>query len=130
MEASAMIETEVRPVPTYPVERVTKPKLSELLRLGSIDTDQAFFVLSNGLNAFCAVGTILHASGRSVVASMNLQKEVRLVFGGAVDAPQPCPVPHCDRTYNMTAIMTVTHLNDYHEWTRTRIADWLESIGY
>ena len=37
--------------------------------------------------------------------------------------------PACDNNTGPSIIYTVVqHLNDYHEWTRDQIADWLETL--
>lgn len=36
-----------------------------------------------------------------------------------------CPANHCATTVNLSDM--VIHLNDHHNWTRERIADWLEA---
>lgn len=36
--------------------------------------------------------------------------------------------PACDDTTGWSLTNTIIHLNDDHEWTRERIADWLETL--
>lgn len=33
-----------------------------------------------------------------------------------------------DIRYTGSVLITVTHLNDIHKWTRERIADWLDTL--
>ena len=39
-----------------------------------------------------------------------------------------CPEKGCQLHHTTTLL--VTHLNDDHQWTRERIADWLEGLGF
>jgi len=44
----------------------------------------------------------------------------------------PCPVDDCDGGHEDTESSLddmIVHLNDYHEWTREAIADWLDARG-
>ena len=38
-----------------------------------------------------------------------------------------CPVEGCKKRLLLSAM--IVHLNDHHEWSRERIADWLEENG-
>jgi len=39
-----------------------------------------------------------------------------------------CPKSKCRGKYKADLASMIQHLNDYHKWTRERIADWLDSL--
>jgi hypothetical protein len=44
-----------------------------------------------------------------------------------VGSSRPCPVDGCKKRLLLSAM--IVHLNDHHQWSRERIADWLEENG-
>jgi|SRR5579872_6705475 len=108
-------------------------KLSEAIRLGSLLSPQIFGELENH-NGTCAMGAAFKAIG--------YDNKIRIV------KPPPewesllfshCRCPECDRLLtlpeserripthktSLLLVVIVSHLNDYHEWTREAIADWV-----
>jgi hypothetical protein len=101
-------------------------QLSEAIRLGSMLKPQAFHGPSRWLrlaqeSATCALAAAAEAAGDSEL----------FVFGW--DARWPVTVlrvvcPACSDHPVMDVVSCVAVLNDYHQWTRERIADWVETI--
>lgn len=115
-----------------PVETVTKPKPSEMVRLGSIGTKQGYHHYCNvENNTYCAVGAMMKAVGFPVETATPAG-----MYGFLQDyslwksADYPCG--HCSISGGRTSSIFVitTHLNDEDKWSREKIADWLDSIGY
>lgn len=62
---------------------------------------------------------------------MHLMVYLRNAFPKAWDLKLVCPavdgcVPECNVHIKRNLFLTVAHLNDYHKWSRDRIADWLD----
>lgn len=99
---------------------MTTIPLSEALRLGSMATEQAFdemYVLNEHREVAqaCALGALLLALG--AVEDQRLR----------APAPQ-CPVCQVVQPTWCPLSARIMHLNDFHRWTRERIADWLAEI--
>jgi hypothetical protein len=90
----------------------------------------------------CAIGAGLHAMFTEDATADHLYHfEVEAVSEFPyLSESVKCPVHRwwnlasiC-RSARRSRIRMISHLNDYHEWTRERIADWLESeeekLGY
>ncbi len=46
-----------------------------------------------------------------------------------LDVSTNCPQRECAFKENDTTVRyLITHLNDYHHWTREKIADWIEAL--
>jgi hypothetical protein len=121
-----MIEAPVAPAAEPTVEPVSPLRLSEALRLGSIGTRQGYGQLINKDGALCAVGTILRGFGwdDNDIWSPREPAPPALTHLTA----EPCPA--CAFGFrHMYVEAAVVHLNDYHHWTRSEIADWLEGRG-
>jgi hypothetical protein len=120
-----MIETPIREAPA-PVEPTTPLKLSEALRLGSLTTKQGFNRLQGPApDEFCAIGTIVHVLGMDDVSGQipaRRHTQLHLGVSAACDCVRPSVHPS-------TVWYVTEHLNDFHRWTREKIADWLESQG-
>lgn len=94
-------------------------KLSEAIRLGAMMHPQCFenhseFDSHANVIATCALGAADQAG---------------YVLSGVRRAcPQGCFV--CPACGNETIYLdyAIAHLNDYHNWTRERIADWVETL--
>ena len=116
-------ETEV--LTEAPVEIVKPLKLSEALRLGAMNTAQAYGSWhetdSAGNDMMCALSTAWYAltghkgndASGSPLAHLLESRSVRHPVDGE---------PY-------TVMSAVVDLNDKHKWSRPRIADWLESLG-
>jgi hypothetical protein len=119
-------------------------KLSEAIRIGAKKRPQCFTVLflhptdpmnKSGVIQSCALGAGLEGAG--IINPEELQypcdPEWKAdVFTGMGSYKERgsgyfrCPI--CD--FEDDSLELTIHLNDAHEWSRERIADWLESIGY
>ena len=131
------MKTYTDPITNQPVEPATEPavelpleapkplKLSEAMRLGSIATTQARGAwdhedpASENGKAMCAMSTAWYAltgdsdaHGTPLTDLLSNAIVVNPVTGQNEDL--------CD---------TIMELNDSHGWDRSRIADWLESLG-
>lgn len=110
-------------------------KLSEAIRLGAMKRPQAFGVLFHRREgSTCAWGAALDAIGTldKILVGMNEQQQQDLIRASFPDVHKwgmmMCPsCPTSWLTYR-TALDTLIHLNDRHEWSRQRIADWVETI--
>lgn len=61
----------------------------------------------------------------------SVVQQLRQVFSG-MDYKASCPDPiydvcHYDKSLSVSAL--VPHLNDCHQWSREKIADWLDSLN-
>jgi hypothetical protein len=98
-------------------------RLSEAIRLGAMLKPQYHGDLWSGDGRrSCAYGAALDAIGRGHACRVARELPPAWLELGA--RPETCPA--CQIA--MPATSVVTHLNDKHEWTRERIADWLEPI--
>jgi hypothetical protein len=103
-------------------------KLSEAIRLGSVMTGQAFnfyYIESAGAAVdTCPLGSALLAVGKLHEAVLVWQVWPWMQVGTV-----RCPVDGCAISrIDLSANNTISHLNDYHRWTREAIAQWVESI--
>ncbi len=92
-------------------------KLSEAIRLGAMLHKQGFGVMvlyDGGVLATCALGAAQQAgytfSGKDWSRKMAYRYR--------------CPT--CREGW--PALEMITHLNDWHKWTREQIADWVATI--
>jgi hypothetical protein len=106
-------------------------RLSEAIRLGALIRPQAFgSYFYDGRS--CALGAAMEAAndvdGR--LASMeDFYQRVSIPFGEL----RACPAKRCHWGQHglndqYGADNLVVHLNDYHRWTRERIADYIETL--
>lgn len=100
-------------------------KLSEAIRLGAMLKPQGFGeFLFDGRS--CALGAAMDAGGipDDCATVPNLLSRWPLLATAAV------PCPECDDKHGSQGDIhdNVTILNDAHQWSRERIADWIESI--
>lgn len=93
-------------------------KLSEAIRLGALLHPQTFgatrkyAVIRNEIVGTCAIG-----AAREAGYSREFSWEVT----------GRCPAcEHNTTTWALPNLMA--HLNDFHRWTRERIADWVETV--
>jgi hypothetical protein len=110
------------------MDQVGKIRISEAMRLGAMQTPQAFGTLfepqttgfwlwKKTVTATCAMGAALHAVGNIYLYQDH--------WFPVLMRPAACPA--CGQR-NSTVENTIMHLNDSHEWSRERIADWVEKI--
>lgn len=94
-------------------------KLSEAIRLGAMLHPQAFGAMqflnaNHEIIGTCAMGAAMRAGYRPDVGA------IRIVS---------CPVHrHASCLIDSNLYAMVTHLNDWHRWTREAIAGWVETI--
>lgn len=102
-------------------------KLSEAIRLGAMLRPQAFGVSFDGVGT-CAWGAADEAMGVKVHPQMSRYPNCgtrRPEWSWTACGMVSCPV--CGVPYVASSIISL-HLNDFHKWTRERIADWVETI--
>jgi hypothetical protein len=104
-------------------------RLSEAIRLGSMLKPQGFGDLYVREGS-CALGAAYDAIGAAnVVKSGDLdamRERLRAIWPFLVaDTESACPV--CTYTEGNLEYI-IAHLNDFHGWTRERIADWVATI--
>lgn len=94
-------------------------RLSEAIRLGAMNSPQAFGTSLNRAGHTCALGAAMDAIG---VASSN--------YMNAVDHfDELCTVVTHPVTGERLCLLSVVRvLNDEHRWTRERIADFVEAV--
>ena len=111
--------------PRAPEDKPSPMKLSEALRIGSMNTVQAHGTWSKtsgkgGTALMCAISTAWYAltgDDRGAAGSeLNLLLSTVTVTN---------PVTH--QAAPLGAV--IVHLNDSHKWSRAKIADWLEGLG-
>jgi len=99
-------------------------KLSEAMRLGAMMRPQAFGVLINrDTGGTCAIGAVMDAVG--ILGQFGAHGRLQEVYpeltfqsvGGTIN-------PITGAVYSRW--QTIVDLNNYHKWTRERIADWIE----
>lgn len=108
-------------------------KFSEAVLLGSIDSVQGFGSLAmyGDVRGRCVLNTALHGIGVS---------ECRDAYGRVIaewpflDEPaRKCPAcgyPTCPLNSDGSSqlYMILYHLNDFHEWPRPQIAEWVKQF--
>lgn len=98
-------------------------RLSEAIRLGALMGPQVFDQYENRRGGRCALGGALAAVG---IWSYD---ETPMAWRAAVPTLR-CPV--CDGPLwvqgDGALMAAVVHLNDWHRWSRERIADWVETV--
>ena len=98
-------------------------KLSEAILLGSTMGPQAFckWQTEIGLGG-CALGAAAHAVGIRIIGHHSVCRFVaQWPFLQTYERCPVCPV-------GADLLHIVTHLNDQHEWTRERIAEFVAKI--
>ncbi len=122
--------------------------LAEAMRLGAMQTPQAFEDYANHNGGTCALGAAMIGSGACTMHQLlNLtgDEEDGLIAVYPILTGQRvvCPHPDC-KSFHYSSIekrmvdcvmaghlsQIIAHLNDAHRWTRPQIADWLEAQGY
>lgn len=109
-------------------------KFSEAIRLGAMLKPQAFGKLQDA-GGSCAYGAALDACG--IQDQDNVTEQQLCELFPITTAPASCPVCglHLEpqpEPWQIRELKTVdeviTHLNDWHRWTRERIADFVETL--
>lgn len=104
-------------------------KYSEAIRLGSMLYPQGFGGLQDytlsGQRAVCANGAAALALGMKwdELNGTPTPTRIRHIVGRKW---AECPVCHIENE----TLEVIVCLNDQHEWTRERIADWLAASGH
>jgi hypothetical protein len=103
-------------------------KLSDAIRLGSMLVPQGFDhpVSRSGQGTACAL------EAACLAMSIDDWSSTVTTFPIA-NAPAMRVCPACGYVDTLTppddpTLFAVWHLNDFHRWTRERIADWVETI--
>lgn len=100
-------------------------RLSQAMRRGSRKTYQVFGKYNDGSGGTCAMAAAMLGSGLISNSNMTIaaHTEFNDMFAQTLAQKATCP---CCRM-PMFAQDAIVHLNDAHQWTRERIAGWLES---
>jgi hypothetical protein len=105
-------------------------ELASAIRAGaSRRPEQAFGDYFIGRRASCALGAAYEGMYR-LAADMSGQrptKDLTSFFDCLEGTIRACPVEGCKKRLLLSAM--IVHLNDHHEWSREKIADWLEENG-
>jgi len=95
-------------------------KLSDAIVLGSMSGPQVFGRLSSTEAGNCAAGAGLGAVGMSDKVATE-----EFPWKWTMEGSHVCP--ECNVQVGSPYVV-ITHLNDKHRWTRTRIAGWVASV--
>lgn len=104
-------------------------KLYEAMLKGAKQGPQVFGEWSNGGTGTCAMGAVMLGCGFQInshdwydgfVIVRNLYPEL----GEPAECPISSTCRHCDG-FDPSLMDVIMHLNDKHEWSRQRIAEWL-----
>lgn len=98
-------------------------KLSDAIRLGAMLRPQDYGELT-GIGS-CVLQAAAEAIGSYPTYGVALERWDWITT--EVGAPLCCP-SGCGTISQSPQWMMASHLNDYHHWTRERIADWVASI--
>lgn len=96
-------------------------QLSEAIRLGAMLKPQGFYHLFKDDHT-CAFGAALQAIGINTSGDAIAKGSYNIQWPWTT-LPGTCP--ECGLQYGHAPI---THLNDEHQWTRERIADFVQTI--
>lgn len=101
-------------------------KLSEAIRLGAMMKPQWFEKLHDG-DGSCALGAAADAIGFVVgeLFSVTGKDSIHAFFKHFPEMEDKRNCPVCGLNIRYSAI---AHLNDFHRWTRERIADFVETL--
>lgn len=107
-------------------------RLSEAILLGSTLSKQGFGPEALYQEERCAIGAALQAlnvqvhHGSTCFGYAAIHKE----YPELKDLRPSCPAGHCNIAldHGSNAISVIWHLNDIHEWSRERIAEWVSTI--
>lgn len=111
-------------------------KYSEAILMGSNLTEQAFGYWIGTDGKACANGAAMQAAGFTIKDMKNNVEIIRMIKDRFPEADaklliDSCPgVPEqaiyrCQSYRRHSLLSLVIHLNDFHQWTRPRIAYWI-----
>jgi len=101
-------------------------KLYKLMLKGSKMGPQVFGTWSDGGNGTCAMGAIMLGCGLMQYNEWYQSLSVVRSQFPELSVPTTCPVEGCFRAHHgMNLMNVIMHLNDFHTWSRQRIAEWL-----
>ena len=107
-------------------------KLSEAILLNGVSKPQGFGSDSiTSLDAPCVLGGALQCVGKQIVTQDDSAKNYGLVRHQWpwVWQSATCPVIGCrGLTGSYDFVEALWHLNDIHQWTRSRISEWVSQF--
>lgn len=109
-------------------------KLSEAIRLGSMMTKQEHRSLVHKIGDSYVGACAWGAAGLAIGMTLNEDigtSEIADRWPWVFEAThRPCPAQSCCTYHGQhhAVDLLIVHLNDTHQWTRERIADWVEGI--
>ena len=101
-------------------------KLSEAIRMNGMMKPQGFGADSlYSLDAPCALGGALQSIG-TPAKNQTDYSPVKVAWPWVKEPEFSCPIAKgCSPR---TPLQMIWHLNDTHRWTRSQIADWVETV--
>ena len=110
-------------------------KLSDLIRIGARRRPQCFGAYFSSEGGSCAMGAAMEALTGSTDVRMGIEA-LRRAFPDllSLDNLFVCPLAPSEINGTLEVCIglsgLVTHFNNDHRWSRERIADWLEVLGF
>jgi hypothetical protein len=101
-------------------------RLSDAMRLGSMTGSQTIGALARG-SSTCALGAAYVAAGLFTGGRCTVPLADALKTFPALRTPV-AKCPWCSFTDLDDVRDAIVHLNDFHMWTRERIADWVDTV--
>ena len=99
-------------------------KLSEAIRMNGMMKPQGFGAESYlSLEAPCALGGALQMIGK-----LPHSRDYFLPITIWEFLMNRAKCPACSYSRHISVLGVLTHLNDSHKWTRSQIADWVETV--
>ncbi len=106
-------------------------KLSEAIFMNGMVKAQGFGTLSMySIDAPCALGGALQSIGQQAFPTLSGGYNKLHEVWPWISQPIDCPVGGCSILHfrHPYVLYVIFHLNDDHEWTRTKIAEWVASV--
>ena len=98
-------------------------KLSTAMRIGSMTTQQIIYHWSDGKNGRCALGAIAAAHNINDKNVLEMMKKTYDLFPQlSIITSNPCS------QINGQLVICISTLNDQYNWSREKIADWIEDL--
>jgi hypothetical protein len=97
-------------------------KLSEAILLGSTLAPQGFWRFMNSDGHTCAVGAALQAVGAEL-SDVSSWEQFPILNTVGITCPECGRKPSRHPMYYL-----VSHINDYHRWSREKIAEWVATV--
>lgn len=113
---------------------MSEMKLSEAIRLGAMNTEQARCAMRDPQGRTCAMGSALDAAGLLDLVTGDLIYNETITLHPKVRERFPilaedAPLTLRDGTSTTQPLYcAIAYLNDTMNWTREQIADWVETI--